>query len=855
MQHLQNDVILVALERAKKLMETFEIQGNNNGVINLAREIGMIHSTQLKDYETAIRYFKRSLKVSEMMDNTHVIGQNLSDIGMGYLHLKRFEEALTYTKRSYEILVGLSDMNSTCIALGNLGVIHRHLKNYDQAVRYSTEAIKLDALLGDKYGEAEDNKNLGIVYAALANYELAIQHYQIAGECYNSIGKVYDCFKVLCHQGDVAMDVKAYHEAVRYFQNAYALKDLEKDPVAVASLCLNMGSSLSATKDYARAVGLFKEGISLVEDGYLKVLLLKALGNTCKETGDIEDAILAYTNAAGIMATCVPGSEEKKYGSLVEDFNLILDLKMLVMEYFDRLKKGVVESIFLSLVSAKNRCQENNKLVKIEVLCLLVQIAVLRNDNVHSILLLEETIQLAKQLGDRPTQANCAETMALVKKRTGELEDVARYREMAAEIYQDMGMEENTVDQSVGIANSLKERGLLDEAINEYKKAIKVADETGYQHGRNVALGNMANAYREIGDLQTAVNILEELLETCGECEKASALRFMAFCYEDLSDYAKAIEFHHLSYDISVKQENKEGQLFQISNLGRIYSRRDNLDLALELKLKALDLAVELNYLQEQANQLSGIGVIYMVKNNTDAIEYLETALAINRRIGNQYEIALINSNIGQFYKDRGKFDKAVQYLETALELCREIGNVDMLYSIYWHLGNTYERAEDISSAHQHYTKALEEIEFLRKNLIQEDRRIMFMGLKKTYIYNQVTLFNIDKRSSLSAFEMVEQGKSRTFLDLLGVFSELKPAKLPPDIHAKEIQILLSIKSTYKALANENELQKKRSLIKCIRQENSKLEDLFKDIKNFDPEYAALRLGMPLTFTEVKELL
>ncbi len=848
MDNLPEKFAKIAVEEAKRLLQLFENQGNYTGIVSLAREIGMIYLVQLKEYKMAIQYLNLSLNSAEEIGQTHTVGQNLSDIGLALLHLERFEEALTYTERAFKMLESSNDLSSKCIVLGNLGVISRHLKNFDQAIKYSKEAIKLDVATGDIFGEAEDNKNLGHVYNAQEKFSMALDHYRIAGQCYKSVDKMNDYFHVLCHEGETALKLEKYDEAIQFYQEARALEGVKKEPVLIASLYFNLGLALMAKLEYNQAAAILEEGAALIEDGELKSHLLKALGDTYHKRGDIDNSFLAYTEAIDSLKNCFFKSQDEK-------FDLFLVFKLLILKYSGDLRKEFIDIIFSRLEGIKEKCREDNNNFKMKLLRLLIQIAIMRNDNMRSAAFLEEAIKLAELLGDRFSQAHFAEILAKVKKVTGELLDVERFRKMAADIFEDMGIKECTVNQFIGIANSLKERGLLEEAIKEYKKAIQAAEEIGYHHGMCVAQGNMANAYRETGDIQTAITILDELLETCEETERDVILRFLGFCYEDLGDIFKALKFHRMSYDITVKHNDKEGQLFQLGNIGRLFYSLGMFDQALEFKLEALNLSNELGYLQEQANQLSGIGVIYMAKKNPDAIEYLETALAINQKIDNQYEIALINSNIGNYYIGMGEFSKAILHLENSQNLCQNLGSLDILYKIYWQLGNAYEKAGNLPLAGQYYTKSIKEIEFLRKNMILEEHKLAIMGSDKTFLYNHLAVFNIQNGDLASAFEVIESGKSRSFIDLLRFSTLLKSSKSPPETRAMEIELTSSIKSTYKAISHESDNDKKRMLIKRIRKENEELERLFEEMKKVDPEYVALRLGMSITFEETKRLL
>ena len=75
------------------------------------------------------------------------------------------------------------------------------------------------------------------------------------------------------------------------------------------------------------------------------------------------------------------------------------------------------------------------------------------------------------------------------------------------------------------------------------------------------------------------------------------------------------------------------------------------------------------------ADCLSHLGGIYKSVGSYDrAIEYLEEALEIDKRLGMDDKAAIRLSNIGDVYDSQGQYDKAIEYLEDVLRINKKLG-------------------------------------------------------------------------------------------------------------------------------------------------------------------------------------
>ncbi len=119
------------------------------------------------------------------------------------------------------------------------------------------------------------------------------------------------------------------------------------------------------------------------------------------------------------------------------------------------------------------------------------------------------------------------------------------------------------------------------------------------------------------------------------------------------------------------------------------------------------------------ADCLSHLGGIYKSVGSYDrAIEYLEEALEIDKRLGMEDKAAIRLSNIGDVYDSQGQYDKAIEYLEDVLRINKKLGmEADAAIRLN-SIGRVLETQGKYGRAIEYFEKALN----IDRKLEQEDK-------------------------------------------------------------------------------------------------------------------------------------
>ncbi|HEY4677233.1 MAG TPA: tetratricopeptide repeat protein [Candidatus Angelobacter sp.] len=173
--------------------------------------------------------------------------------------------------------------------------------------------------------------------------------------------------------------------------------------------------------------------------------------------------------------------------------------------------------------------------------------------------------------------------------------------------------------------------------------------------------------------LETALTAARRLKNRQWE---GAALGNLAFAYDDLGEYRRAIE--HLEQVLQITREcgNRLQEGTALGNLGNAYHSLGEFPRAIEFLEQHLKIAREIGDRRGEANALGNLGSPYLsVGEYKRAIEYYEQGLQVLREIGDRRGEGYALGNLGTAYYRLGEYRRAIEYHEQSLTIKREIGD------------------------------------------------------------------------------------------------------------------------------------------------------------------------------------
>ena len=215
----------------------------------------------------------------------------------------------------------------------------------------------------------------------------------------------------------------------------------------------------------------------------------------------------------------------------------------------------------------------------------------------------------------------------------------------------------------------------------------------------------LAQVDRSVDYAQSALTLAHQIGNRSAE---GSALGFLALAYADKGEMRKAIEFHEQALAISREEDDQHGEASILGNLGNVYVSLGDVRKAIELYEQQLDIVRKIGDQQGEGNALGSLGGAYLASGDArKAIEFDEQALMIKRKLGDKQTEGTILGNLAMTYFALGDVHKCIKLSEQRLMIAREIGDQRGEGNALGNLGIAYAKLGDERKAIEFYEKQL----------------------------------------------------------------------------------------------------------------------------------------------------
>ena len=172
--------------------------------------------------------------------------------------------------------------------------------------------------------------------------------------------------------------------------------------------------------------------------------------------------------------------------------------------------------------------------------------------------------------------------------------------------------------------------------------------------------------------------------------------------------YAIAIETLNVHNHI-IEATNSKRLLGSLKhNFGHIYRLMSNLAASETQFQQALSIWKEVAHKRFEANTRNGLGLTKLNQNQLDAAaQQFNTALAIQKSLQYQHEVARIQINLASLETQRGQHETAIAYCKQAIIYYNDSGAIDELSVVLNNLGWLYYKSDDIQRAEETLEEAL----------------------------------------------------------------------------------------------------------------------------------------------------
>lgn len=301
--------------------------------------------------------------------------------------------------------------------------------------------------------------------------------------------------------------------------------------------------------------------------------------------------------------------------------------------------------------------------------------------------------------------------------------------------------------------------------------------------------------------------------------EKSYLLRQLSDIAIKQGDQNEAIRYEAENLRLKRSNQNQQGVLKSLNNLGVMYQEMQNYDTSLAYFTAALDLVEELGLANEKAVIQTNIGVIYEYKESFKlALRYIKEGLSYYEIVGDDWAAGQSHNYLASIYLLTGNWQKATHHSKEAIKLADD--DPSIRNSSYQILANIYEAQgnSDLSRKYEQlaYEAKSEQLSQTDANSESIDSTMQAIAEKEEAI--RVLMMDQQIRELSIEKLRLETDKKENSIELLQQQNALKQLELQQESLKKE-----RARQQLELIKNQLRTEKQQGKIKELENEQSRL--------------------------------
>jgi class 3 adenylate cyclase/tetratricopeptide (TPR) repeat protein len=304
--------------------------------------------------------------------------------------------------------------------------------------------------------------------------------------------------------GDVSLRLGRVDEAIAVWGECLAWHRGQEDLERVADLHRKIGAGLSHKGERKPAIEHYQKGINLLKDGPPRLELVRLY----------EEAAWLYLHTGDNMLAIYASEKALRLAEKLGETRAASRAHGIFGRVFGRI--GDTEKARQNLERAVELARGSDHGETIIALSALGRQLEISEANVTGAReAYEEALRLAEQMGMLPAQVELHAWLATLAVYGADWDSVERSTEASAELAEREGLVGKLCLPYV-LRGTLRWReGRIDEATVLFHRALELAEQVGWSELAFQALIGLATALRDHGDLDGAVNALDQAIEVC----------------------------------------------------------------------------------------------------------------------------------------------------------------------------------------------------------------------------------------------------------------------------------------------------------------------------------------------------
>ncbi len=318
------------------------------------------------------------------------------------------------------------------------------------------------------------------------------------------------------------------------------------------------------------------------------------------------------------------------------------------------------------------------------------------------------------------------------------------------------------------ISDTKNNLGAVYQFSGQYEKAILLYKESLNKSIKDNDTLSIAKSYNNIGSLYTKMDsvdmsvkylkkslLYKEMLNDSVGMSKT--LQNIGVIYLVAQNFVKSIEYFEKAVKIKTDINDTLSISTTLSNIGLAYKNMANYDKAINYYLRALDKAKNVGYKKQEALVCNNIASVYDDWSSLDStnlyykqklIEYYTKSIKVCEKIDDNVGIINVSNNLGAYFAQEKKYDKALMYYLKALRYAKKYKFITKEVITYVNIADVYLNKNDISTAISYLNKSLEIL-----SVNADDEAYMYVYDKLSEVYLALKRNSEAKNYSLKALD------------------------------------------------------------------------------------------------------
>lgn len=246
---------------------------------------------------------KEALNSSEKKAFKKALSLGFNSLGIIFYNKGNYDKAINYYSRSLKIREEIGDKKGIAATLNNFGIVYQDQGDNAKAIEYYTRSLKTNEEIGDKKGEANNLSNIGRIYRELKDTAKAIDYFMHSLKIREAIGDKRGMAIAYSNIGSIYSDEGNTEKAMDYFNRYLKISEEIGDKTKIGLALANIGGVFAKEKDNSKALDYFSRSLKIFEEIGNKNWLtfsLTNIGEIYKGKGETEKAIQFYKKALAI---------------------------------------------------------------------------------------------------------------------------------------------------------------------------------------------------------------------------------------------------------------------------------------------------------------------------------------------------------------------------------------------------------------------------------------------------------------------------------------------------------------------------------------------------------------------------